>query len=98
MNKSIFIDIDNTICHTEGCDYEAAKPIQENIDRANQLYHDGNHITYWTARGAGSGLDHTRLTQEQLKRWGVCYHELSFDKPMYDVLIDDKAAWWEEIV
>jgi hypothetical protein len=31
------------------------------------------------------------MTKEQLKQWGVKYHELWLDKPLFDVLVDDKA-------
>ena len=31
------------------------------------------------------------LTQQQLKEWGVRYHELIMGKPHADMFIDDKA-------
>ena len=88
--QTIFIDIDNTICLTEGCDYPNSKPILERIQKINKLYNEGNRIIYWTARGAKSGLDWTKLTTEQLKKWGCKYHKLKLDKPFYDIFIDDK--------
>jgi hypothetical protein len=98
----IYIDIDKTICtspHLPGCDirqdgpynYNKAKPIQKNIDKANKLYEAGHRIVYWTARGKKTNTDWFHITQEQLLRWGVKYHELKMDKPYFDVLIDDKA-------
>jgi len=87
---NIFVDIDNTICVTEGSNYESSKPIQENINRINELY-ETNTIVYWTARGKSSNKDHTELTTRQLKEWGCKYHELRLDKPSFDVLIDDKT-------
>ena len=54
--KVIYVDIDETICHRETSvdfgvthDYTKAKPIQENIDKINKLYDEGNTIVYWTA-------------------------------------------------
>jgi CMP-N-acetylneuraminic acid synthetase len=88
--RTYFIDIDNTICKTEGMDYEGAKPWVENIKKANKLYDDGHVIIYWTARGAVSKIDWRRLTEKQLAEWGVKYHELRLDKPAYDMFIDDK--------
>ena len=34
----IYVDIDETICHTINGDYPNSKPIQENIDKINSLY------------------------------------------------------------
>lgn len=87
----IYIDIDETICVTpEGRDYSKAKPIFENIEKANKLYDEGNEIIYWTGRGRETGVDWRIVTEEQFKKWGVKYHDLKFDKP-YDLIIDDKA-------
>ena len=88
----VYIDIDGTICTK--CDYLnyiSAKPIYENIEKANGLYDMGNTIVYWTARGTLSGVDWKSKTELQLKEWGVKYHELKFCKPAYDLFICDKA-------
>jgi len=86
-----FIDIDDTICKLgEELKYETATPIESAIYKVNQLYLQGHHIVFWTARGTGSGLDWSELTRSQLESWGVKYHELRFGKPVYDVFIDDK--------
>lgn len=87
----IFVDIDNTICKTKGTDYANAKPIKKKIAIINELYDDGNEITYWTARGSGSGIDHYDLTEKQLSEWGVKYHKFMVGKPVYDIFIDDKT-------
>ena len=87
----IYIDIDETICISpKNRDYTMASPIEENIDKANKLYDEGNTITYWTARGSGSGIDWREVTEQQLNKWGVKYHELKLGKPIYDLFIDDK--------
>jgi len=85
------VDIDNTICETEGSDYQNSKPILSRIESINQLYDSGHEITYWTARGMSSNKDWSELTTKQLKEWGVKYHELKMKKPSYDYWIDDKA-------
>ena len=71
--KVIYVDIDETICNRESStdfgtthDYTKAKPIQNNIDKINQLYDQGNTIVYWTARGSRKQIDWTNLTQQQL--------------------------------
>lgn len=88
---TIYIDIDGTIAHTKGTDYEGAAPIWEAIARANALYDEGHTIVYWTARGAKSGKSWWDITKEQLLNWGVKYHELRLDKPFFDLMVDDRA-------
>jgi hypothetical protein len=94
---NIFIDIDETICYhddddtTKARDYSLAKPFRERIKKANDLYKEGHHIVYWTARGAMTGIDWRELTEKQLQEWGCLYHELRLDKPAYDLFIDDKV-------
>ena len=85
------IDIDGTICNNTNGDYYSSKPHVDRIEAINALYHAGHHITYWTARGANTGIDWSELTEQQLNQWGCKYHELRMKKPAYDVWIDDKA-------
>ena len=91
---NIYVDIDNTISETIDIPdkYVNSKPIFSMIEYVNQLYHDGKHITYWTARGNASGVDYRELTLQQLASWGCLYHELIMGKPSYDLLIDDKTV------
>ena len=86
-----YIDIDNTICITEKSDYINSIPINYRINKLNQLKNDGNYIVLWTARGMSSNIDYTELTIKQLKEWNVNYDELLFNKPNYDIYIDDKS-------
>jgi len=87
----VYIDIDETICETpKSRDYTKAIPLQENIEKANKLFEEGNTIIYWTARGTGTGIDWSDLTHSQLIMWGVRYHDLKLGKPVYDLFIDDK--------
>ena len=96
----IFVDIDETICFYDGVErlgYKNSIPNQDNISKINKLYDEGNEITYWTARGSVTGMNHLELTTSQLKSWGCKYTSLRVgDKPHYDVWIDDKAVWSEE--
>ena len=85
------MDLDNTLCRTEGSDYISAIPIVERISHINQLKALGHHITIWTARGGRSGKDHRELTARQLQEWGVQHDELLMGKPDYDVYYDDKS-------
>ena len=90
MSKRYCIDIDGTICTpTVGRDYHKAEPWQDRIAKINNLYDEGHYIIYFTARAMGRFSDQPHsiasvkaegvlfeLTQNQLKEWGVKYHEL----------------------
>ena len=90
--RKIFVDLDNTLCSTIGVDYKNSTPKENRIELINKLYEKGDIITIYTARGSGSGIDYKNLTLNQLKKWGVKFHNLSVgEKPVYDLLIDDKA-------
>lgn len=89
--KIFFVDIDNTICYTNGSDYQNSEPMKDNIEFFNTLYDEGNEIHYWTARGMKSEKNWDFFTIEQLKLWGVKYDTLNMNKPHYDYWIDDKA-------
>jgi len=94
----IYVDIDNTICETNGNDYVNSKPIFANIEKINKLYDEGHIIVYWTARGAVSKIDYTDLTSDQLVEWGCKFSDLKMNsKPSYDLLICDKTKRIEEI-
>jgi len=101
-----FVDIDETICFYEGDRiYELAMPSLENIEKINQLYDEGWVITYWTARGSSTPTNKQRieeyraLTLKQLHEWGARFHNLEVGdkKPLYDLIIDDKAKRIEEL-
>lgn len=92
-------DIDGTLCDTPNNelgkpDYENARPFPFMVEQVNRLYDEGHYIIMQTARGKGSGIDHTELTKKQLADWGYKYHELfpMFCKPTADIFVDDKAV------
>lgn len=91
MIKTYIVDIDNTICKTEGNNYNNSQPFYDRIAIINQLYEQGHRIIYWTARGGNSGIDWTHKTHSQLASWGCKYDEIRMNKPSYDIWIDDKA-------
>lgn len=85
------IDIDNTICYTDGSDYQHSQPDMQRIEKINQLFDQGHEIHYYTARGGNSGLDWSQLTAQQLAQWGAKHHKLIMGKSVYDVWVDDRA-------
>ena len=103
------VDIDETICFYSGKRrYDLAEPSKENIAKINKLYDEGWKIIYWTARGGSekskaAGRCYYTYTFTQLKCWNCKFHELStgtkgkWQKPIYDLVIDDKAKRIEEL-
>ena len=84
-------DLDNTLCSNEGGNYALAKPYTERIKELNTLY-DNNTIIIDSARGSITQIDHTELTLQQLKEWGIKYHILQVGKKVYaDVYVDNNA-------
>jgi len=96
----IRVDIDDTICKSpkgEDPDYSQCKPIKKNIRKINELYNQGNFIIYWTSRGVGTRTDWMQVTLSQLEKWGAKYHQLQLNKPVYDMIVCDKAKRIEEL-
>tara|TARA_R100000808_G_C2148445_1_gene156595 strand:- start:2064 stop:2465 length:402 start_codon:yes stop_codon:yes gene_type:complete len=103
------VDIDETICFYSGKrQYNLAEPNNKNIQKINDLYDQGWHIVYWTARGGSekskkTGKCYYDFTWNQLENWGCKFHELSTGtkgnhiKPPYDLVVDDKAKRIEEL-
>ncbi|MAH45593.1 hypothetical protein CMI37_07175 [Candidatus Pacearchaeota archaeon] len=102
--KVALVDIDETICfYDDKRRYDLAKPDYDNIAKINKLHDEGWKIVYWTARGSVSQKDYYSYTFTQLKCWGCKFHDLhtgtkgKYQKPHYDLLIDDKAKRIEEL-
>ena len=90
MSKIYCFDIDETICVTNGTDYEKAEPIISRINQINSLKKAGNKIIFYTARGSTTGELWEDLTLQQLNTWNIKFHELYLGKPTADIYIDDK--------
>jgi hypothetical protein len=84
-------DIDNTLVSTKDNDYANSVPIFSRISHVNRLYDEDNYIILYTARGSRSGKDYRELTESQMKKFGIKYHELVMGKVDCDYFIDDKA-------
>tara|TARA_B100000214_G_scaffold315509_1_gene248783 strand:+ start:575 stop:898 length:324 start_codon:yes stop_codon:yes gene_type:complete len=92
-------DIDGTICTNTWGDYEDAEPYFDRIDAVNELYDNGFHIIYFTARGMGNCDGNVScaydmwytFTHDQLVDWGCKFDELILGKPHADVYVDDKG-------
>ncbi len=92
-------DIDGTLCTLTDGDYNTAEPLYDRISIVNKLYDDGHKIVLHTARGMGRSQNSVAyanaafktLTEEQVEKWGVKYHELFLGKPSGDIYVDDKG-------
>jgi N-acylneuraminate cytidylyltransferase len=72
-------------------------PNQPIINICNELYDAGNTIVLHTARGSGNGVDWSEITKQQLAKWGLKYHKLTFGKPAADYYIDDKMLSLDQL-
>lgn len=91
MSTYVF-DIDGTLVTETAGNYPSARPIEPAIKKLNELYDQGHIIILMTARGMTSKIDYTEFTIEQMKEFGVKFHELIMNsKPKADYYIDDKA-------
>lgn len=104
--KKVLVDIDETICsYVSDRIYEHALPDLNSIDKINKLFDEGWIVTYGTSRGSSQPLNKERLqylwqlTEKQLKDWGAKHHHLVMgdEKPLYDLIVDDKAKRIEEL-
>ena len=91
MGKIYVFDLDGTICSTEK-DYHTAKPFKDRIKKVNELYDQGHTVLIDTARGSKTGLNHMQMTELQLKRWGVKYHQIRTGVKFFGThYIDDRG-------
>lgn len=102
LRKTICFDIDGCLCSQTSGDYKNAVPNQKAIAVINRLFSKGYKVILHSSRFMGrtggnitetygQGYDFTR---EQLKGWGVLYHELWLGKPRADIIIDDRAVFF----
>jgi len=103
-HRTIVCDVDDTISSSTDHHWENADPIQETIDKINQLYEAGWIIILSTARGQlscngdceAADLKYRDKMELWLKNHGVNYHFLSFEKYLAAFYIDDKAMTPED--
>lgn len=99
---TLIYDLDKTLCTKKQPSetYRDVQPIQPMIDQLNKFYDEGFEIIISTARNmvtqngdvggvlANVGPD----TFDWLKRHGVRYHKIYFQKPYGHIYIDDKSC------
>lgn len=102
--RTICFDLDGVICSQTKGDYENAIFDQQAISLINKLYDEGNVILVFTSRFMGrykgdiakAQKEGFEFTSKQLRDNGVKFHTLILGKPRYDVLIDDRAVFFQK--
>lgn len=96
--KKIVVDFDDTLCFSHNRDWENGQPNLELIKKLNNLYDCGWQVDIYTARGSIScstreqAENKYRNSMEKwLEKYNVKYHNFSFQKPLAQYYIDDKA-------
>ena len=90
-DATFVFDLDGVIARlVPDNDYRRAEPEPEMISMVNRLHAAGNRIVVHSARGTVTGIDWRDFTVEQLRGWGLRYHELRFGKPAGDFYVDDR--------
>lgn len=98
-NNRFVFDIDGVIAQFDSeLDYEHAKPNDKMVQVIQKLYEAGNYIVLHTARGYVTGVDWREVTEKQMERFGLPYHELHFGKPNADYYVDDKMMDMEKLL
>lgn len=105
MRRVIF-DFDDTIAFTRNRDWNNAEPNTALISKMNEMYNSGKWtIDIFTARGSIScktreeaSLKYRDGIESWLKKHGVLYHTLSFEKPLATYYVDDKAMRPDEFI
>jgi len=104
--KTIICDVDDTISISTTHDWENATPHIPVINKINKLYDDGWTIILMTARGQVScngdfkeaSKKYRQTMESWLKRHGVKYHMLSFEKYLASYYVDDKSLTPEQFL
>ena len=89
-NKSICIDIDDTICNSSE-DYSKCRPKPGAIEALTRLKQDGNFIILHTGRH----INHAKITIEWLREWFIPFDHVMFNKPPAELYVDDKGYKFE---
>tara|TARA_Y100000590_G_C14964365_1_gene729943 strand:- start:8 stop:391 length:384 start_codon:yes stop_codon:yes gene_type:complete len=101
--RTICFDLDGVLCNQTTGDYENALPNRHAIEVVNRLHTEGYrvivHTSRFMGRANGDEAEARRIgfefTRRQLEGWGVQFDALHLGKPRYDLLVDDRAVFFE---
>jgi len=107
MSKILVFDIDGVLCPKligDGVDYSSLKPFPQAVETINKLFDAGYKIVFFTSRFMSRCNNNPReahkrgyeFTLNQLKKWGIKFHELHMGKIKADKYIDDKSIFFQQ--
>lgn len=92
MMQRAFIDFDNTICPLGDTDID---PFPGCADTIRAMANKGWKICIWSCRASKAVVIDVPKAVQQMKEYlaihDIPYHEIVYDKPLFDVVIDDRA-------
>jgi len=93
MKQVIFIDFDGTICPYGQV---SEPPFEGCVDTINTMMDKGFHVTIFSCRGNKEVVRDMPASVAQMVEYltthGIRYTDIYYGKPLYDVLIDDRAV------
>jgi len=105
-DKTLCVDVDDTICFTENFDYTASTPNEPVIAKLREARTHGWRIVLYTARGQGRSGGRIELISADVfeevrsfcERFDVPFDEIVVGKPLARWYVDDKAIRPDEFV
>jgi hydroxymethylpyrimidine pyrophosphatase-like HAD family hydrolase len=90
--KTIFLDLDGTLC-TEERTFERslATPLPGAQEALRKFYDAGHTVIIWTGRG----WEQFKMTKHWLDTNGFVYHQILMGKPIASVFIDDRGRQFQ---
>lgn len=92
MLQRAFIDFDNTICPLGDV---GIPPFAGCVETIRAMANRGWKIYIWSCRASKDVvIDVPRAVQEMkeyMAEHDIPYHEIVYDKPLFDIVIDDRA-------
>jgi capsule biosynthesis phosphatase len=105
-DRTLCVDVDDTICFTKGFDYTTSTPNDPVVEKLRQAHNNGWRIVLYTARGQGrsGGTIETvaddihREISDFCERFDVPFDAIVVGKPLARWYVDDKAVRPDEFV
>lgn len=104
--KTLCVDVDDTICFTENFDYTASTPNEPVVAKLREAHARGWRIVLHTARGQGRSGGRIETIADEIHaeiadfctRFDVPFDEIVVGKPLARWYVDDKALRPAEFV
>lgn len=105
-DRTLCVDVDDTICFTPGFDYSGSVPNDPVVTKLREARARGWRIVLYTARGQGRSGGRIETVADQVfeevrsfcERFDVPFDEIVVGKPLARWYVDDKAIRPDEFV